>query len=311
MPRGGNDEKRPIPKASFAIISGSAGWGVAFPDELHEEGVRVMECEQASRHPGAHPMAGQLLELGKPLTEDAEPRRVLNVFSHGWPLDAIDHAAHRRVAWVLAQAGAKKVLADRTRGSLNKALQPRDFFLPSDVIDFTQTQFSLLGGRFQHLCVGTQLFCPQLAKTLEETASELWPHPGRVYGLANRLVVAHNWGPRFTSPAEARAFQLLGSDAVNQSIGPEASAMREIGACFISASYIVSFEESIVAGSWEDLDTIHADLAEIASRISLRTIARAELSGGCGCRTHRVTWPATTRVKLKSAGERSKELLRN
>jgi 5'-methylthioadenosine phosphorylase len=282
---------RSIPKASFAIISGSAGWGVAFPDDLREEGVRVLERELRFETPWGPCDGWQLLELGRPLTETA-PRHVLNVFSHGWPIDSIDHSAHRRVAWVLAQAGAKKVLADSTCGSLNKALQPRDFFLPSDVIDFTQTQFSLLGGRFQHLCAGSQLFCPQLARTLEETARALWPHPGRVYGLANRLVVAHNWGPRFTSPAEARAFQLLGSDAVNQSIGPEANAMREIGACFISASYVVSFEENVVTGTWEGLDAIHADLAKPASRISLLTIARATLSNDCGCASHRVTRPA-------------------
>ena len=290
---------RSIPKVSFAIISGSAGWGVAFPDDLRLEGVKVLDRELSFETPWGPCDGWQLLELGRPVASDAAPRRILNVFSHGWPLDAIDHAAHRRVAWVLAQAGARKVLADSTCGSLNRALQPRDFFLPSDVIDFTQTQFSLLGGRFRHLCVGAQLFCPQLARTLEETARELWPHPGRVYGLANGLVVAHNWGPRFTSPAEARAFRLLGGDAVNQSIGPEASAMREIGACFISASYIVSFEESIVAGSWDGLDTIHADLAETASRISLLTIARATLSDDCGCAAHRVSRPPDYARKAK------------
>jgi 5'-methylthioadenosine phosphorylase len=126
---------------------------------------------------------------------------------------------------------------------------------------------------------------------LEQAARELWPPPGRVYGLQNGLIVAHNWGPRFTSPAEARAYQLLGGDAINQSIAPEASAFREIGACFISASYIVSYEETIVPGSWTGLDTIHSDLAEPASRISLLTIARAVLSDNCGCAERRVTRP--------------------
>jgi 5'-methylthioadenosine phosphorylase len=281
----------PIPQAVFAIISGSAGWGVAFPEDLGESGVTVVERELCFDTPWGESDGWQLLEIDRSLTPDAKPRLVLNVFSHGWPLDGIDHGAHRRVAWVLAQAGTKKVLADSTCGSLNKALQPRDLLVASDVIDLSQTQFSLLGGRFQHLCVGAQLFCPALGKTLEATARELWPQPGRVYGLANRLVVVHNWGPRFTSAAEARAYQLFGADAVNQSIGPEASAMREIGACFISASYIVCYEESIVTSSWSGLDTIHADLAAVASRTSLLTIARAELSEACGCAALRTARP--------------------
>lgn len=280
-----------VPQTSFAIISGSAGWGIAFPDDLREEGVKVLDRDLSFDTPWGKTENWQLLEIDGRLTSDNQARRILNVFSHGWPLDSIDHGAHRRVAWVLSQSGVKKVLADSTSGSLNKALQPRDFFIPTDVIDFSQTQFSLLGGRFQHLCVGTQLFCPALGKTLEGTARELWPQPGRVYGHINGLVVAHNWGPRFTSPAEARSYQLLGADAINQSIGPEASAMREIGTCFISASYIVSYEETIIAGSWEGLDDIHADLAEAASRISLLTIARAELSEVCGCAGRRVTRP--------------------
>jgi 5'-methylthioadenosine phosphorylase len=233
----------------------------------------------------------QLLEIGGALTPDSKPRTVLNVFSHGWPMHSIDHSVHRRVAWVLEQSGTRKILADSTCGSLNRALQPRDFLIATDVIDFSQTQFSLLGGRFRHLCVGTQLFCPSLGTVLEQTARKLWPLPGRVYGPQNGLVVAHNWGPRFTSPAEARAYQLLGGDAINQSIGPEASAFREIGACFISASFIVSYEETIVAGSWIGLDTIHADLAEPASRISLLTIAGAVLSDDCGCAQRRVVRP--------------------
>ena len=290
-----------IPQAPFAIISGSAGWGVAFPDGLSESGVGVVERELRFDTPWGASDGWQLLEIDAGLTPDDKPRLVLNVFSHGWPLDAIDHSAHRRVAWVLGQAGARKVLADSTCGSLNKALQPRDFLVPSDVIDFSQTQFSLLGGRFQHLCVGAQLFCPTLAKTLEATARELWPHPGRVYGLANRLVVAHNWGPRFTSAAEARAYQLFGADAINQSIAPEASAMREIGACFISATYIVSYEESIVVSGWGGLDTIHADLAEVASRTSLLAIARAEDSAACGCAALRTARPPDYALRAKGS----------
>ena len=50
-----------------------------------------------------------------------------------------------------------------------------------------------------------------MAQTLERTARGLWPAPGRVLGHGHQLVVAHNWGPRFTSRAEARAFQMLGA----------------------------------------------------------------------------------------------------
>lgn len=281
-----------IPQTSLALLSGSAGWGVPFPDGIGEAGVTVLQRALRFDTPWGPTEGWQLIEIAGSATADGRARRVLNVFSHGWPDEAVDHATHRRVAWVLAQAGARKVLADSTCGSLNKGLRPRDFVIPADVLDFSQTQYSTLPGRMRHICLASQMFCPAIGKVLEETAVALWPAPGRVYGPAHQVVATHNWGPRFTSRAEARAYQMLGGDVINQSIGPEASAVREIGACFASASYIVCYEDGIVARPWEPVDAIHADLKAIAPRISLRTMARLDLGDGCGCAARRIDRPA-------------------
>lgn len=272
-----------IPKTPYALLSGSAGWGLRFPDDLAEPGVRILERWLTFETPWGPCGKWQVLELGGTLTADGHPRTVLNVFSHGWPNDAIDHSTHRRVAWVLQQAGVRKILADSTCGSINKVLQPRDFIIARDVIDFSQTQYSVMAGRLRHQSYAAQLFCPSLAATLETTARGLWPSPGRVLGHEHQIVVAHNWGPRFTSRAEARAYQMMGGDAINQSIGPEASAAREIGACFVSASYVVCYEDGIIAGAGEAIDPIHHDLARVSTRISLLAMARCVLTESCGC----------------------------
>ncbi|MGH6960708.1 MAG: hypothetical protein ACREE7_09510, partial [Dongiaceae bacterium] len=190
-----------VPQTAFALLSGSAGWGIRFPEDLAEPGVRILERWLAFDTPWGPSENWQLLELDGSLTADGRPRLLLDVFSHGWPNDAIDHAAHRRVAWVLQEAGVRKVLADSTCGSLNRTLQPRDFIIARDLIDFTQTQHSVMAGRLRHQGQAAQLFCPALAGTLEQTARDLWPAPGRVLGHAHQIVVAHNWGPRFTSRA--------------------------------------------------------------------------------------------------------------
>src|SRR3990172_322847 len=221
-----------IPQTPFALLSGSAGWGIRFPDDLEEPGVPVVERGLAFDTPWGRTDNWQLLELAGRAAADGGPRRFLNVFSHGWPIDAIDHSAHRRVAWVLAQAGVRKVVADSTCGSLNKALRPRDFILPGDVIDFSQTQYSVLDGRFRHLCFANQMFCPALGGVVARIAQALWPSPGRVFGPDTRIVVAHNWGPRFTSRAEAGAYRQLGADALHHNIAPEAPTAHENSAPF-------------------------------------------------------------------------------
>ena len=161
-----------IPQTPFALISGSAGWGLKFPEDLHEPGVRVLERGLSFDTPWGRTENWQIIECDGSITADGQPRQILNVFSHGWPLEEVDHAAHRRVFWVLAQAGVKKVLADSTCGSLNRAIQPRDFVIASDLLDLGQTPYSTLPGRFAYLCRGAQMFCPHMGQVLEETARQ-------------------------------------------------------------------------------------------------------------------------------------------
>jgi 5'-methylthioadenosine phosphorylase len=292
----------PIPKADFAILSGSAGWGVKFPDDLNEQGIEILDRGLTFDSPWGETNNWQLLEIAADRTHDGKVRRVLNIFSHGWPLDSIDHSVHRKVFWALAEAGVKKVLADSTAGSLNRALRPGDFFIPNDILDLSQTIHSGLPGRFTYVCKGTQLFCPCMGKTLESVASRLWPASHRVYGQGSELIVGHAWGPRFESPAEARALRQLGCDVANQSIAAEATCAREIGACFVSASYLTNFVDGILPQTGVG-DSIHSELGAIAARISLLTIAAIDLNAECKCSSYRARRPAKY-ATTSSVGEK-------
>lgn len=271
-----------IPKTPFALISGSAQWGLRFPDDVLEPGVSVRERGLRFQTPWGVSENWQVIEVSGEGTPDGQPRRILNVFAHGWPIDSIDHEAFRKVAWILQEAGVEKILADSTSGSLNKMLKPGDFIIPFDVLDVSQTRYSL-SGKMTAACQSTQLFCPQLAGLLQETAEALWPQPHRVVGQDQQLVFAHNWGPRFGSRAEANAYRVMGADAMNHSTGAEASLAREIGACYVAASFIVRWQDGILDAPPADSSELHASLRHSASRISLRTMIRTSLTQSCGC----------------------------
>ncbi len=277
----------PIPQCELALISGSAGWGLRIPEDVGVTGVRVLQRGLSFETPWGPVDNWQVLEIDGALTLERRPRRVLNIFSHGWPLDVIDHSVVRRVGWVLGHARVKKVLADSTCGSLNRALLPGDFIVPHDVLDLGQTPFSTLPGRFRFLCRGIQLICPAMASVLERVAVEHWPAPGRVYGYGQGLVVGHTWGPRLETPAEARALMLLGADVANQSIAPDATAVREIGACFVSATYSVNYVDGVISGEWGEMDRLHERCGPAAVGISLRTLASISLDDSCGCQAFR------------------------
>jgi 5'-methylthioadenosine phosphorylase len=279
--------------------------GAGLPGRPGGTGVRIPDRGLTFETPWGASENWQVLEVDGSHTPDRKTRTILNVFAHGWPVDSIDHATHRKVGWIMMQAGVRKILSDSTCGSLNKFLKPKDFIIPFDVLDFSQTHYSMLPGRLTDLCLSRQLFCPHLGGLLQRVAQQLWPLPGRVVGQDQQLVAAHNWGPRFSSPAEANAYQVLGADAINQSIGPEASVAREIGACFVSASFIVRFQDGILDRQVEEVDKIHKDLADVASRISLRTMMQADLTDECGCRALHVSRPAD--YAINAQGRRMNE----
>lgn len=266
----------PIPKVDHAIICGSASWGIRFPEDVAEPGVTVLERDLTFATPYGDVGEWKLIELAGSITADGQPRRVLVVFSHGWPLDEIDHEGTRRVFSVLQQAGVTKVIAMSTMGALNKAILESDFVVCSDIIELTQTKYSLLPGRTRFDCSGKQLFCPILGGVVEATAKEFWPKEARVYGPSAGLVSAHSWGPRLQSPAEATAYRSLGADLVNHSLAPEATLAREIGAsltnvAFVTATYLGYFTpaQRPIIGNDRRLE-----LAPIASRIALHACAR-------------------------------------
>ena len=274
-----------IPKVEYAIISGSTSWGLRFPEDLAEPGVSVLQTSMNFSTPWGETREWKLLELDGRLTPEGRPRRALCVFSHGWPLDEIDHAASRRVFWVLQQAGVRKVLTGSTIGSLNKAILERDFVIAADVIELTQTAFSLLPGRFRYDCSGKQLFCPACARIVEQQARKFWPSDARVYGSETGLVAAHSWGPRLQSPAEVNAYRSLGADLINHSLAPEATLAREIGACFVNVSFVTAAYRNYFSSPSDNVlgAGVQSALAPLASRIALLSVALFPVDETCAC----------------------------
>ena len=288
-----------IPETPFALISGSATWGLKFPEGLGEPGVRLLEENVCFETPWGGCDKWKIFELDGSETFDGKPRLVLNVFAHGWETESINHGAHQKVFWILEQAGVTKILSDSTCGSLNRAVQPRDYLIASDCIYLGQTEYSVLPGRFETINRGKQLFCPDMGKTLEGVARELWPSQARVYGQAADMTIGFMWGPRWDTDGEAHCERLMGCDFVNASTAPEATNAREIGACFISGTYAVNYCDGIIPGVWGEMDGIHTDLGLIAGRISLRTVGKVELSDECGCQQYHIARPAKYRSAIQ------------
>lgn len=227
----------------------------------------------------------KLLEFDSSITAEGKPKRALCMYSHGNPRDHIDHSCHRRAFWVLMQAGVRQVLSCSTIGAVNKAIKPGDMVVNADIIELTQTPFSLLPGRQSFDCSGKQIVCPRCAAVLVETARRHWPAECRIHGIEQQLVAAHCYGPRLTTPAEALAFRSMGADVLNHSIAPEATLSREISACFVPLAFVTAGFNDYMDRNRQKLlqEDVLPSLSMTASRVALETAARLPANPECSC----------------------------
>jgi 5'-methylthioadenosine phosphorylase len=273
-----------IPIVDLAIITGSANWGLAFPEDVGMAGVRVLARDLSFATPYGQTDNWKLLEFDAAITADGQARQALCMYSHGNPRDAIDHSCHRRAFWALREAGVRRVLACSTIGAVNKAIQPGDMVIPADIIELTQTPHSLLPGRQRFDASGKRIICADCSAVLARTARQSWPAGCRVHGIEQRLVCAHSYGPRLTTPAEAIAFRGMGADVLNHSLAPEATLSREIGACFVPLAFVTAGFSDYMDEARGTL--LHNDvlpgLSMLASRVALETAASLA-RGPCDC----------------------------
>ncbi len=284
----------PIPKTGLAIITGSANWGLAFPEDVGMPGVRVLARDLAFETPYGVSENWKLLEFDASITAEGRTRQALCMYSHGNPRDHIDHSCHRRSFWVLMESGVTHVVACSTVGAVNKAIQPGDMVVNADIIELTQTPYSLLPGRQRFDCSSKQIVCPHCADILAETARAIWPPACRVHGIEQGLVAAHAYGPRLTSPAEALAFRSMGADIINHSIAPEATLSREIGACFVPCAFVTAGFNDYMDRSRGSLlqEDVLPSLSMLASRVALETAARIPSDSACSCSSLKSPQPA-------------------
>jgi 5'-methylthioadenosine phosphorylase len=276
---------QPIPEVELALITGSANWGLRFPEDVGIAGVSVLARDLAYETPHGVSENWKLLEFAGSMTPDGRPRRALAMYSHGNPRDWIDHSCHRRAFSVLAAAGVRRILASSTIGSLNRAIRAGDYVINADIIELTQTPYSLLPGRQRFDCSGKQIVCHACAEIVAETARRHWPAGARVYGTEAGLVAAHAYGPRLTTPAEVIAYRSLGADIINHSIAPEATLAREIGACFVPCAFVTAgFNDYFrPAGVSVLQEGVLEELSPIASHVMLQAAAKLPVATECLC----------------------------
>jgi purine-nucleoside phosphorylase len=172
-------------------------------------------------------------------------------FYEGHPMARVTFAVR-----ALAAFGIRDLLLTNAAGGINRKFQAGDFMVLTDHINFMGANpLRPDGGGASSLEVFARKTSPplpqfvDLTETYDARLRTLLFHAGKMARLKlQRGVYLAVSGPSYETPAEIRAFAVLGADAVGMSTVPEAVAARQCGLNVAAVSCITNPAAGITPG---------------------------------------------------------------
>ncbi len=135
------------------------------------------------------------------------------------------HVNNRANITALKEAGCTHIIATTACGSLREEIAPGHLVFLDQFIDFTRLRALTFFESFEpHIMKHTPMadpFSDQLRKLLINAALKL----NLTHHTKGTVITIE--GPRFSTRAESKMFQLWGADVINMSTAPEASLANE------------------------------------------------------------------------------------
>ena len=143
---------------------------------------------------------------------------------------------------VIGRLGISTLVLTNAAGGINTAFKPGDLMLISDHINFMGMN-PLRGPNVDELGVRF----PDMSEAYPATLRNLAKEVARANGIAvTEGVYLGLSGPTYETPAEIRAFRVLGADAVGMSTVPEVIAMSHMGIPVLGISCITNMAAGIL-----------------------------------------------------------------
>ena len=174
-------------------------------------------------------------------------------FYEGYEMDEVMFLAR-----VLGRLGIKKLVVTNAAGGINTAFKSGDLMLISDHINFMGVNplrgpnIDDLGLRFPDM---TEAYPESLRSIAKEVAN------GMNLKLQEGVYLALS-GPTYETPAEIRAFRVLGADAVGMSTVPEVIAMSHMNIPVLGISCITNMAAGVLKQKLH-----HQEVMDTAARV--------------------------------------------
>ncbi|HYO79089.1 MAG TPA: purine-nucleoside phosphorylase [Thermoanaerobaculia bacterium] len=146
------------------------------------------------------------------------------------------------LARVLGRLGVKRLVVTNAAGGINTAFKPGDLMLISDHINLMGMN-PLRGPNVDDLGVRFPDMSDAYSESLRELAKEVAREQGVDVQEGVYLALS---GPTYETPAEIRAFRVLGADAVGMSTAPEVIAASHMQIPVLGISCITNMAAGIL-----------------------------------------------------------------
>ena len=245
--------------ADVAVVLGS-GLG-DFTDSLAEA------FEVSYRDIPHWPASGVIGHAGRLVGGLVRGRRVIALsgrvhFYEGYPLSEVTFAMR-----VVGRLGVPRVILTNAAGGINTQFSRGALMLIDDHINLMGTN-PLVGANDERFGPRFPDMSEVYAKRLRDLARAAAEEAG--VPLEHGVYVAVH-GPSYETPAEIRAFRVLGADAVGMSTAPEALVARHMGLDVLGISCITNMAAGVLP---QPLD--HNEVMQTARRVKGQFIALLE-----------------------------------
>lgn len=183
----------------------------------------------------------------------------------------------------MKKLGVDRIIATGAVGSLNLEMQPGEFILVDQFIDFTKNRVQTFYDSGEQGVVHidmTQPFCPEFRKIIISAAREAG------IPTKNKGTYVCSEGPRFETPAEIKMFSAMGGDLVGMTAVPEVVLAREAELCYVTIAMVTNFAAGI-----SPTPLTHAEVMEAVEKnkenlkkLVMKTIETVPAGRNCECR---------------------------
>ena len=188
---------------------------------------------------------------------------------------------YRANIWALKKLKIERVIGTSATGSLNLEMKPGSIALLTQFVDFTKSRPATFyeEGAVCHVDM-TEPYCPEIRNALWVSTQE---ETDLCFPSATYICTE---GPRFETPAEIKAYKMLGGDLVGMTNVPEVVLARELEICYASIAIVTNFaagiaEEKLTATEVEDM--IKNMMPKLTS-ILKKSISRIPTTRNCLCK---------------------------